>query len=293
MTDCTHTAVDSPYRVPFDGDFLVDKSPTLVKDDALGKSVREKQLGEQVEQLAELQRVLYAHDRYSILLVFQAMDAAGKDSTIRAVLSGVDPSGCEVHSFKRPSAEELDRDFLWRTSCRLPQRGRIGVFNRSYYEEVLAVRVHPELLAAQRLPQLPSQEQLWTQRFDSIRDHEHHLARNGTVVIKFWLNVSLEEQRKRLLARLEQPEKNWKFESSDIVARERWGDYMQAYQDALNHTSRPWAPWYAIPADSKSRMRLIVADIVVRTLQSLKLEYPSLSAEEQAQLAIMRKRLKR
>lgn len=292
MNDCTPTAVDSPYRVPFNGDFLVGKSPTRAKDDGISKSAREKQLGVQVEQLAELQRVLYAHDHYSILLVFQAMDAAGKDSTIRAVLSGVDPSGCEVYSFKRPSAEELDHDFLWRTSCRLPQRGRIGVFNRSYYEEVLAVRVHPELLAAQRLPQLPSPEQLWTERFESIRDHERHLARNGTVVIKFWLNISLEEQRKRFLARLEQPEKNWKFESSDLVARERWSDYMQAYQEALNQTSRPWAPWYAIPADSKSQMRLIVADIVVRTLQALKLEYPSLSAEEKAQLAAMRKRLK-
>ncbi len=292
MTDCTPTAIDSPYRVPFDGSFLTGNSPTRARDDGLDKRGREQQLREQVEQLAELQRVLYAHDRYSVLLVFQAMDAAGKDSTIRAVLSGVDPSGCEVYSFKRPSSEELDHDFLWRTSCRLPQRGRIGVFNRSYYEEVLTVRVHPELLVAQRLPQLPSAEQLWAERFESIRDHERHLTRNGTVVIKFWLDVSPEEQRKRLLARLEQPEKNWKFEHSDIVARERWDDYMQAYQEALNQTSRPWAPWYAIPADSKSRMRVIVADIVVRTLQGLQLEYPRLSAEMQAQLATMRKRLK-
>lgn len=283
--------VDSPYLVPFDGTFKLSKAPTAPPKDGPDKNARKEQLKSLVEELSELQRVFYAHDHHALLLVFQAMDAAGKDSTIRAVLSGVDPAGCEVYAFKRPSDTELDHDFLWRTTQCLPQRGRIGVFNRSYYEEVLVVRVHPEYLAGQKLPSQPALPKLWEERYESIRDHEKHLARNGTVILKFWLNVSEEEQRQRFLARLDEPEKNWKFEHGDVRERERWKDYMQAYQSALNATSAPHAPWYAIPADSKSFMRATVADIVVRKLKSLNLRYPVLNAAEKARFAEMRKYL--
>ena len=284
-------AVSSPYLVPFNGPFKVSKSPTRPPNRAPDKEKLKAQLKSSIEELAELQAMLYAHDKHSVLLVFQAMDAAGKDSTIRTVLSGVNPAGCEVYSFKRPSDSELDHDFLWRTSLCLPQRGRIGVFNRSYYEEVLVVRVHPEILQGQKLPDMPSLEKLWRERLESIRDYEKHLARNGTVVIKFWLNVSQDEQRDRLIARLDQPEKNWKFESGDIAEREHWKDYMKAYQAALNATSAAHAPWYAIPADSKPFMRATVADIVVRTLKSLDLHWPKLDAAERAKFAEMRRQL--
>ncbi len=284
-------AVASPYLVPSDGSFKLSKSPTKPPRGVPDKTELRRDLQESVEQLAELQKMLYAHDRYSVLLVFQAMDAAGKDSTIRAVLSGVDPAGCEVYSFKRPSETDLDHDFLWRTALCLPQRGRIGVFNRSYYEEVLVVRVHPEYLGNQKLPDEVPLEKLWKQRYDSIRDHEKHLARNGTVILKFWLNVSQDEQRDRLLARLDEPEKNWKFESGDLDERARWKDYMRAYEDALNATSTAHAPWYAIPADSKSFMRAAVADIVVRTLKSLDMGWPVLDAAEKAKFAEMRRKL--
>jgi len=286
-----HHAVDSPYRAPYDGSFRIAKAPTLVSDKKRSKIEREQNLTELVAEISQLQHVLHADNRYSLLLIFQAMDAAGKDSTIRAVLTGVDPAGCTVHAFKRPSEEELAHDFLWRTAWRLPSRGQIGVFNRSYYEEVLVTRVNPALLAAQNLPYDLPLAKLWKQRYRSIRDHEQHLAASGTVVLKFWLNVSHEEQRERFLARLEQPEKNWKFESGDLGVREHWDDYHRAYEDAINATSREWAPWYAIPADSKSTMRVIVADIIVRTLRSLDLRYPALSAEEQAQLGQWRKQL--
>lgn len=291
MADPKIKAVDSPYRIPFDGSFDVTKAPTQAENRRGTKAQREIRLTKKVLELSELQHRLYADNRYAVLLIFQAMDAAGKDSTIRAVLTGVNPAGCVVHAFKRPSEEELEHDFLWRSSCRLPSRGQIGVFNRSYYEEVLVTRVNPALLDAQHLPNRPSLPQLWKERYRSIRDHERHLAASGTVVLKFWLNVSAEEQRKRFLARLEQPEKNWKFESGDIAARERWDDYQQAYGDALNATARPWAPWYAIPADSKSTMRLIVADIIVRTLKSLDLRYPQSSPEQLASFDEMRHRL--
>lgn len=284
-------AVSSPYLVPSDGSFKLSKSPTKPPRNVPEKAELRRDLEQSVQELAELQKMLYAHDRYAVLLVFQAMDAAGKDSTIRAVLSGVDPAGCEVYSFKRPSETDLDHDFLWRTALCLPQRGRIGVFNRSYYEEVLVVRVHPEYLGKQKLPDEIPLEKLWNQRFDSIRDHEKHLARNGTVIIKFWLNVSQDEQRDRLLARLDEPEKNWKFESGDLDERARWKDYMTAYEDMLNATSTAHAPWYAIPADSKSFMRAAVADIVVRTLKSLDLHWPVLDAAEKAKFAEMRKKL--
>ena len=229
-----------------------------------------------------LQRILYAHDHHAILLVFQAMDAAGKDGTIRAVMSGVNPAGCQVFSFKQPSKNELDHDFLWRTARCLPERGRIGIFNRSYYEEVLVVRVHPEYLAGQNLPGKPKLERLWKERYESILDHEKHLARNGTVIIKFWLNISNEEQKQRFLARINEPEKHWKFSTGDVRERGHWKNYMRAYQDALNATSRSWAPWYAIPADDKPYMRMCVAEILVATLKSLGLEYPKVHEEELA-----------
>lgn len=281
-------AVKSPYLVPHDGRFEIAGAPTALPKNAPDKPAREAELQALIQRMSELQHKLYADDRHSLLLVFQAMDAAGKDSTIRAVLSGINPAGCEVHSFKRPSENELDHDFLWRSVCALPQRGRIGVFNRSHYEEVLVVRVHPELLATQKLPPDTDLDNIWKHRYESIRDFEKHLARNGTVVIKFWLNVSPEEQRQRFLARLDEPEKNWKFESGDIRERARWKDYMRAYETALNETSAPHAPWYAIPADSKSYMRMTVADIIVRTLESLDLHYPTLDAAEQAKFAEMR-----
>ncbi len=292
MSEAPEHAVDSPYLVSYDGELRVSKLDTRAsKKLQLDKSAREAGLREHVEAISDLQKQLFADRRYSLLLVFQAMDAAGKDSTIRAVLTGVNPAGCEVHAFKRPTEEELDHDFLWRTSERLPRRGSIGVFNRSYYEEVLAVRVSPQFLDAQRLPQRPALDELFEQRYASIRDHERHLARNGTVIIKFWLNVSAEEQRQRLLSRLDEPEKNWKFESADLLVREHWKDYQQAYEHALNQTSRPWAPWYAIPADSKSYMRMAVADIVRRTLERMDLRWPELAAEEKEQLGEMRRRL--
>jgi len=280
----------SPFLVPFDGSFDVGTAPTAPGEEP-GKKRARKELRKRIKRLRELQRMLYAQDRWSVLLVFQALDAAGKDGTIRAVMSGINPAGCQVYSFKRPSANELDHDFLWRTTTRLPERGRIGIFNRSYYEEVLVVRVHPGILDAQRLPVRPEGDEIWRQRFESIADHEKHLARNGTAIVKFWLNVSPQEQRSRFLARIEEPEKNWKFEPADLAERARWDDYMLAYEEALNATSRPWAPWYAIPADDKPFMRATVADIVVRTLEGLDLAYPTVSDEERAELQALGKTL--
>ncbi len=281
----------SPYLVPFDGSFRIGKSPTKPPSDGLSKKKATKQLAETVGELRELQRILYAHDHHSVLLVFQAMDAAGKDGTIRAVMSGVNPAGCQVFSFKQPSSQELDHDFLWRTNKCLPERGRIGIFNRSYYEEVLVVRVHPELLTYQRLPATVEGKTLWKTRYDSIRNLEEHLAQNGTLILKFWLNVSKEEQRERFLARLDEPEKNWKFSPGDVQERAHWKEYMKAYEDALNETSRPWAPWYAVPADSKANMRVIVADTVVRSLRSLGLKYPEVDPKARARFDEMRKLL--
>lgn len=280
-----------PYLVDYDGKFRVSRSRTTPpKDSPSGKECK-KRLARHVDTLSDLQRVLYADDRHSLLLVFQAMDAAGKDSTIRAVLSGVNPAGCQVFAFKQPSHRELDHDFLWRTARRMPERGRIGVFNRSYYEEVLVVRVHPEYLESQKLPYSIRPKKIWEERYESIREHEHHLARNGLVILKFWLNVSKDEQRRRFLSRIEEPEKHWKFSSSDIKERGHWKEYMQAYQEALRATSRPWAPWYAIPADDKPYMRMCVADIIVQTLKSLDMRYPNLDAGERARFEEMRQHL--
>jgi len=280
-------AVNVPSLVPFNDDFQLSAASTLVETVPDDKKYK-KRLEKLVNELDDLQRRLYASDQYSVLLVFQAMDAAGKDSTIRAVMSGIDPAGCQVFSFKQPSSEELDHDFLWRTAKSLPQRGRIGVFNRSYYEEVLVLRVHPEYLGGQKLPYKVELDELWQQRYESIRDHEKHLARNGTVVLKFWLNVSQQEQHKRFLSRLDEPQKNWKFSAGDIEESGRWKDYMHAYEKALNATSRPWAPWYAIPADDKPYARLQVAEIVVKSLKSLNLEYPEVTRRQLADIEEMR-----
>ncbi|MCB1050263.1 MAG: polyphosphate kinase 2 family protein [Acidobacteria bacterium] len=284
-------APKSPYLVPFDGSFSLSKMknhPPKAKSD---KKKNKEQLEEYVEKLAELQSLLYAHDHHSVLLIFQAMDAAGKDGTIKAVLSGVNPVGCQIYSFKAPSAEELDHDFLWRTSKCLPERGRIGVFNRSYYEEVLVVRVHPEYLGGQKLPKYAISEDIWDQRLESIADHEKHLARNGTLILKFFLNVSEEEQRQRFLERLEKPEKNWKFSTGDVSERGHWSAYMEAYQQALAATSRSWAPWYCIPADHKPFMRETVAGIIVEALESLDLKYPVPSEDDKAHFADMQTQL--
>jgi PPK2 family polyphosphate:nucleotide phosphotransferase len=282
-------APDSPYLVPFDGSFRIAKASTAPITD--GTPHKGKHRRARTEDLNKLQRVLAAGDRHAVLLVFQAMDAAGKDSTIRSVMQGVDPSGCQVFSFKKPSDLELDHDFLWRTTCRLPERGRIGIFNRSQYEEVLVVRVHPKILEFQKLPGELNMDAIWDERLTSIRQQEEHLARNGTVILKFFLNVSKDEQKRRFLSRLDEDDKNWKFEPRDVVERRYWNDYMAAYEDALNATSRPWAPWYAIPADDKPYMRARVADIIIDALQGIGLRYPVPSAEDRAEFAEARKEL--
>jgi PPK2 family polyphosphate:nucleotide phosphotransferase len=282
--------VKSPYLVPFDGSFEVNQAPTGPPKSRSKKKDNRKALEESIESLRELQRKLYADDRFAVLLVFQAMDAAGKDGTIRAVMSGVNPAGCQVFSFKQPSREELDHDFLWRVYRRLPERGRIGIFNRSHYEETLVVRVHPEYLDSQRLPRLDPQT-IWDERLESIRNLEHHLALNGTVILKFWLNVSKEEQKQRFLDRIDEPEANWKFSKGDVEERKHWGDYMSAYEQALNATSRPFAPWYAVPADNKSFMRRTVAEILVKTLERLPLAYPTVSKESREEMLELRKQL--
>jgi PPK2 family polyphosphate:nucleotide phosphotransferase len=281
----------SPFLVPYDGEFRWTDTPTRPPRDVPGKKEMKRQLAKSVSRIDELQRIFYAHDRHSVLLVFQGMDTAGKDGTIRAILQGVNPAGCQVFSFKQPTPEELDHDFLWRTSRRLPERGRIGIFNRSYYEEVLVVRVHPHYLGSQKLPADVDLETVWADRYASIRQHEEHIARNGTVVLKFWLNVSREEQRQRFLARLEEKEKHWKFSVGDIRERGFWDEYMTAFETALAETSRPWAPWYAIPADNKSYMRLCVADILARTLESLDLHYPKVDAKKLEEFEDIRQRL--
>ena len=248
------------------------------------KEKAQKHLRKGVEELRRMQEILYAQDQQALLLVFQAMDGAGKDSTIEHVMSGVNPQGCQVFSFKSPSSEDLDHDFLWRTAKCLPERGRIGIFNRSYYEETLVVRVHPEFLDKQRLPRDLATDRIWDQRFEDIRNWEKYLSRNGTVIRKFFLHVSKDEQKKRFLARLEEPEKNWKFQAGDVKERALWDEYQRAYEDMLGGTSTAAAPWHIIPADHKWFARLAVADIVIDTLRSMKLHYPKLSKETKAGL---------
>jgi PPK2 family polyphosphate:nucleotide phosphotransferase len=244
-----------------------------------------------VKALAELQDVLYAQDRWSVLLVFQAMDAAGKDGTIKHVMSGVNPQGCEVFSFKAPTATELDHDYLWRCATCLPERGRIGIFNRSYYEEALVVRVHPEFLAAQKLPKERITKHIWDERFQDIRSFERYLNRNGTIVLKFFLNVSKAEQRKRFLERLDKPEKNWKFSSADLKERARWDDYMKAYEETIRATAAKDSPWYVVPADNKWFTRVIVAAAIIEALASLDLKYPEVTDAQKKELAAAKKAL--
>ena len=268
--------------MPFDGSFDLSGATTSPPADAA--RISKKAIRAQVKRIDEAQEILYAHDRYSVLLVFQAMDAAGKDGTIRAVTRGVNPAGCHVVSFKKPSSQELDHDFLWRTSKALPARGRIGIFNRSHYEEVLVVRVHEALLAKQNLPAEHHHDGMWDHRLESIRDHELHLARNGVVILKFFLNVSRDEQRRRFLDRLNNPEKLWKFSTRDVEESRLWPQYMMAYEAALNATSRPWAPWYVVPADDKRYMRYFVARTIAESIESLGYRYPQPDAETLANL---------
>ncbi|MBK5255786.1 MAG: polyphosphate kinase 2 family protein [Vicinamibacteria bacterium] len=248
------------------------------------KSMAQKHLSKGIQELRRMQEMLYAQDQKALLLVFQAMDGAGKDSTIEHVMSGINPQGCQVFSFKAPSAEELDHDFLWRTAKCLPERGRIGIFNRSYYEETLVVRVHPEYLDKQRLPRELATDRIWDHRFEDIKNWEKYLSRNGTVIRKFFLHVSKDEQKRRFLARLLQPEKNWKFQPGDVKERALWDDYHRAYEDMLGATSTSYAPWHIIPADHKWFARLAVADIIIDTLRAMKLHYPKLSKESHAGL---------
>jgi PPK2 family polyphosphate:nucleotide phosphotransferase len=241
-------------------------------------------LEEGIKMLAAYQDKLYAQDNQALLIIFQAMDAAGKDGAIKHVMSGLNPQGCQVYSFKTPSSEEMDHDYLWRNFKALPERGRIGIFNRSYYEEVLIVRVHPQILAGQRLPAALKDDHIWHRRYEEINHFEKYLANNGTHVIKFFLNVSKEEQKKRFLERIDMPEKNWKFSSTDAKERTFWGDYMQAYEDMLSHTSTPWAPWHVIPADAKWFTRLAVAAVIVNKMQEIDPQYPTVSDAQKEEL---------
>jgi PPK2 family polyphosphate:nucleotide phosphotransferase len=266
--------------------------PTRVKPFCKSKKRYQKLLGEHVKELSSLQRLHYASHRYALLLIFQGMDAAGKDGAIRHVMSGVNPQGCQVFSFKQPSAEELKHDFLWRTTRRLPERGRIGIFNRSYYEEVLIVRVHPEILLSQRLSEkLRDGITIWKERYRSIVDLEEHLHRNGTRVIKVFLHLSKDEQRKRFRERVEEPDKNWKFSLSDIHERNYWKKYMKAYEACLNATSTQHTPWHVVPADDKKNARLIVSQIILDALNELKMAYPKITAKRRQELKSIRKRL--
>jgi PPK2 family polyphosphate:nucleotide phosphotransferase len=279
------------FRIAEEEKVNLNKWPTDVKP--IYKSERQytKYLKEDIEELATLQRLLYASN-YAVLLIFQGMDAAGKDGAISHVMSGVNPQGCEVFCFKQPSPEELKHDFLWRTTCRLPERGRIGIFNRSYYEEVLVVRVHPEILHSQGLPpSLVDAQDVWQERYKSIVESEKHLHRNGTQIIKFFLHLSKEEQQKRFLERLDVPEKNWKFSLADIKERKLWDHYMKAYEACLSATSTSTAPWHVVPADDKKNARLIISRIILDTLQSLKMSYPEPSKAQENELQSMSKQL--
>jgi PPK2 family polyphosphate:nucleotide phosphotransferase len=280
------------FRVQTGEKVKLKEWPTRVKPFCKSKKRYQKLLGEHVKELSSLQRLHYASHRYALLLIFQGMDAAGKDGAIRHVMSGVNPQGCEVFSFKQPTADELEHDFLWRTTRHLPERGRIGIFNRSYYEEVLVVRVHPEILRNQELPEeLRDKKTIWTERYRSITDLEQHLHRNGTRVIKFFLHLSKDEQRRRFLERIDEPDKNWKFSLADIHERKYWKHYMRAYEDCLTATSTHEAPWFVVPADDKEDARLIVSQIVLDALDDLKMAYPKTTAKRRRELKSIRKRL--
>ena len=269
------TKIVKQFRIDKPDKFrLSDYDPADTGGLDIDKADAKAMLASGIERLSKLQEKLYAQDQWAVLIVLQAMDAAGKDGAIEHVMSGVNPQGCDVHAFKRPNQEELDHDFLWRAARRLPERGRIGIFNRSHYEDVLVVRVHPEMLQRQQLPKSLVTKDIWDERFKSIRNFEQHLARNGVLILKFFLHVSKEEQRKRFLARLDEPAKRWKFEMGDVAERKLWDKYMDAYEDAIRHTSRPEAPWYVVPADNKPFGRLIIAEALVEAMEELKLDYP-------------------
>jgi len=255
------------------------------------KEHAEETLQQDIAKMAELQDKLYAQDRWSLLLIFQAMDAAGKDGAVKHVMSGVNPEGCQVYSFKAPSDKELQHDFLWRTTCCLPERGHIGIFNRSYYEEVLIVRVHPDVLKAQRNPPSLMTKHIWDERFEDIRHFEQHMARNGTVIRKFFLHLSKKEQKQRFLARLDHPEKNWKFSAADVHERECWDDYQKAYEEMIQNTATKHAPWYVVPADNKWFTRLVISAAVVEALEEMDLAYPTVDAEKCKQLDAAKKEL--
>ncbi len=269
------------------------KWPTMGAPVYESKAHYQELLSEHVGQLSALQQLFYASNRYAVLLIFQAMDAAGKDGAIQHVMSGVNPQGCQVFSFKHPSAAELQHDFLWRTTRDLPERGRIGIFNRSYYEEVLIVRVHPEILRSEGLPDAPAEKTIWQHRYRSIVDLEKHLHGNGTRIVKFFLHLSKEEQRKRFLARIDEAEKNWKFSLDDIEERKFWPQYMTAYEECLSATSTRHSPWYVVPADDKANARLIVSQIVLDTFEGLDMAYPEMSAERRRELQSIRKQLEK
>jgi PPK2 family polyphosphate:nucleotide phosphotransferase len=280
------------FRIPSGKEVDLGKWPTIVNPFYKSTKHYKELLLEHMEKLSSLQQLHYASNQYALLVIFQGMDGAGKDGAIRHVMSGVNPEGCEVYSFKQPSAEELQHDFLWRCTCRLPERGRIGIFNRSYYEEVLVVRVHPEILSGEGIPnKFRHKKNIWKERYRSIRDFEDHLYRNATRTIKIFLHLSRREQRKRLLERIDEPEKNWKISLADIHERKYWGDYMKAYEQCLESTSTGHAPWFAVPADDKENARLIVSAIVLDALKELKLAYPKTTAKHRAELESIRKQL--
>ena len=276
-----------PFRITKGGGFRlkdVDPGDTLwLKTEDKSKAKEALALG--VEALAGLQELLYAQDQWAVLLIFQAMDAAGKDGAIKHVMSGVNPQGCQVYSFKAPTSEDLDHDYLWRCMKHMPERGRIGIFNRSYYEEVLVVRVHPEFLENQKLPRKLITKDIWQERYEDIRNFEHYLTRNGVIIRKFFLHVSKKEQKKRFLERLEKPEKHWKFSDADVKERGFWGQYMEAYEDMIRHTATKHAPWYVVPADNKWFTRVVVAAAVIEALADLNLKFPEVNQEKLKELA--------
>ncbi len=280
------------FRVKAGKNVDLKQWPTRVKPFYKSKKRYKKRLEQDVEELSDLQRLHYASNRYALLLIFQAMDAAGKDGAIRHVMSGINPQGCEVHSFKQPSAEEMEHDFLWRSNRCLPERGRIGIFNRSYYEEVLIVKVHPEILHSQGLPtELIDAQAIWQERYRSIVDLEAHLHRNGTRIIKFFLHLSKDEQRQRFLSRIDEADKNWKFSLADVAERKQWDKYMRAYEECLSATSTENAPWHVIPADDKENARLIISRVILETMRGLGMSYPKVTAARRKELQQIRKKL--
>jgi len=283
-------AAAHPLLVPFEGGFDTFNAPTAPKEKEAKSEDWKSLLEKEAKDLGDAQYRLFADGRFAVLIVLQALDAAGKDGTIRHVFAGINPCGLRVTSFKAPSRTEQAHDFLWRTTAALPERGSVAIFNRSYYEEVLVVRVHPEFLAAQRIVDAPTSE-LWDERLRAIAAHERHLAEQGTVVLKFWLNVSKDEQRKRLLARIDEPDKHWKFNFGDLNERDRWADYLVAYHACLNATSRPWAPWYCVPADDKHYLRWQIANIIRTTIESLKVDFPASKPEDRSLFEQARARL--